>query len=198
MLTEFADSSLLTEERNLKLNSTSLGLVYGRVTDCIEDGSYLIDNEYFAYRAIGCLIVPSKDDLVLIVREKDTKAYLLNVLSRTRVNNNSESKPVELSIPGNEELLIRGERLNLHGKKSLDLSTLGSMSLSACLGPLKITAKNCFTSVIETLVQIAKFSSLSAEQIIQKAGQTFKTQGRHQLISAQQDVKIDGERINMG
>jgi hypothetical protein len=55
-----------------------------------------------------------------------------------------------------------------------------------------------FSSLSGILMQTAKFSSTVADQINIEAKQVLTTRGQNQLIIADEDVRMDGERINMG
>ncbi len=186
------------EEKNSACNSSDTVLKYGRITECRQNGQVLIDHRLIADRSISCLVSPKEGDLVLYSTGAKNKAFLLSILDRRWEENSDTSLNIELSVNQSKELSINAKHLKLHGTESVDISSFGSLSISACLGNLKVVAQNMFTSLSGILMQTANHSSLTAQQVNIEAKQILSTRGKNQLIIAEEDIRIDAERINMG
>ena len=161
------------------------GVVSGEGQDC-----WLIDETLQAQRAMSCLVEPERGDRVLYVLTGDV-AFVLAVLSGTRVEQTT------LSTPGRTALSVRSKHLQLLGEQSLQLLSRGEMALRA-LGALEFTARHCFITVAESLIQLAREHMILARQVSLQADELLRSHGHHQIITAREDVKIDAERISMG
>jgi hypothetical protein len=63
---------------------------------------------------------------------------------------------------------------------------------------LRLTARNLFTTVSESLVQNVRNYIGQAEQYLLDVRQVLRMHGKQASVTAEQDVKIDAERISMG
>ncbi|MBL8511024.1 MAG: DUF3540 domain-containing protein, partial [Betaproteobacteria bacterium] len=55
-----------------------------------------------------------------------------------------------------------------------------------------------FTQVSETLVQSARHTVGRAEHYLMEVKKLLRLQGKQVMVTAEKDVKVDGERISMG
>jgi hypothetical protein len=192
------------------------------------DGGEILIQEHAALhrarRAAGCLLAPRKGDLVLAARMGE-ECYLLNVLERdaqapARIEVEGD---LELSAPsGSLEVSARDgldmaspARVGLtaselsvtaaHGRVALEsLSFLGGL-VRARLDKLRLAARTV-DSVVERLTQslknrftrVEELDRLEAACISQEADDLFSARGKYSLVSAEEDVKIDGGMIHLG
>ncbi len=152
---------------------------------------------FIAYRAFSCLISAEKNDLVLLYKQNN-QHYFLSILQRSQITDQyNESTTAHLSLPGLQPMTINSQQLTLNGRKALKLQSQNDLSITA-LKNIKLTASNLFSTLSQSLIQLAQHHIVKAEQIALTANQLLRSHGHHHLISADEDVKIDGERINMG
>ncbi len=168
-------------------------LSQGVVTGAEAEGLFTVDHATRARQAFSCLITPEPGDTVLTARPESAKeAFILAILSRP------QPRQARLALPENEALCLHGKRLSLLGQESVDIASLGELSLSAVLGVLSLTSRNIFQTASESLIQNARNHIGRVHNFAMTAKQLLRLHGRQQIITADQDVRIDGERINMG
>ena len=109
---------------------------------------------------------------------------------------NAES--AELAVPGVQQLNIRQPQVAVHARESIALHALHDVEITAATGTLTLNARNLFTTVHDALVQNARHFIGKAEQYLLDVKQLLKLHGQQALITAEHDVKVDGERISMG
>ena len=164
------------------------------VTDVIGGSLYNIESTNIepckALRAAGCLLQPVKGDQVLCAITGD-ECFILSVLIRA---DGAESR---INLDGKANLSIESEQLKIRGNKSVKIQSGNQISVTS-LGEIRFNARNLFTTVTNSLMQMARYYLSRAENIDLKAKQLLCSRGRHQLITAEEDVKVDGERISMG
>lgn len=158
---------------------------HGELTLRTADGSVVSSQ-----RAISCLVQPRTGDEVLYWQTAED-TFVLSILARQGVASTS------LSLPNNAPLCIQSSHLTLSGTEKVHIQSQQEIALS-CLSQISINAKNLFTTVVDSVVQLASHQINKADHIALCAKQLLRSHGRQQLISADTDVKIDGERINMG
>lgn len=143
--------------------------------------SWIIDDVYSATCAVSLLIQPCVGDTVCFV-EMAEEYYITQLLSR---KNEIET----LTISSDKKMHWQAPELKFTAFENLELISLDKMALMS---------KNCVMSVANTMIQ-------QAENLLQKVGQyslsakgLLRVHGKHQVITAEKDVRIDAERINMG
>jgi hypothetical protein len=178
-----------------------------------------------AERAAGCLIEPEPGDLVLLTRDSFGRSYVLSVL--TRANSNATSldftgdvalritrgrltasatEGVDLAAGG--EMNLFAPALNLAAAEAdLNVSRLrfvGSI-LESSIDKIKLAAKTC-DSVFERVSQrvqnsyrrITGLENVKAGNLTFAADKLLSLRGRYSAMTAEKDVRIDGDKILMG
>jgi len=168
-----------------------------------------------ALKAESCLLLPEVNDLILAsscLNEGNT--FILQILTR-----NSSAKVVDLG----ENAMLRATNLKLDVQKEI-----GIQAPAVELSGLKATAKFSHSSLLSNWCEIRTKKSLfiaeSAEKIIntvtEKIVNIFKTvegiefskanrirtivtgrlfyKARHLTLNAEEEIGIDGKKINMG
>ena len=166
-------------------------LFTGVVTESL-DQHWLIDGELHCARATGCLLEPCVDDTVLCCETEDGSRYVLSVLFRR------QATECRLSVDRAETVCLAARRLNISSTEEMNLSSLQHMRFNAALGTLHVHAQNLFSTVADTLVQTAQNYIGKMAQYSVSASGLLRQHGRHHVVTADQDVRIDGERITMG
>ena len=167
------------------------GLATGVVT-ALDDSRYVVDGRRACRRAAACLLEPQPGDTVLCYTGDDGCAYVLSVLERAC------PERALLSVAGANAVGLHARRLDLSASRNLRLSTLRHMQINAALGTLQVNARDLFTTVSNSLVQAAQNYIGKMTQYSLRAAGLLRQHGRHQVVTADQDVRIDGERITMG
>jgi hypothetical protein len=168
-----------------------LALTEASIVVAIEPHAYLLNDGRVARQALSCLIRPEIGDHVLAsVCQHDT--YILHILQR------HSTQQAQLSAPGVKALHIEQEQLTLAANDSISLRALNNVDVSAATGVLSLNARNRFATVQDSLVQQAAHFVGKAEHYLLEVRQLLRLHGQQALITADEDVKVDGERISMG
>ncbi|WDE08067.1 DUF3540 domain-containing protein [Thalassomonas viridans] len=146
-----------------------------------EKQHWQLDGEFYASCAISLLVKPELGDKVCFTQVEGCY-YLIQILSRSHNHQ-------ELVLETPKKVHWIAPRLRFTAFEQLELISLNKLAL---------TGKDYVMSATSSMV-------LHAEHMIQQLGQLsltakglLKQSAKHQVITAEKDVRIDGERINMG
>lgn len=184
------------------LTASSGNMKAGEISH-IEGDYFVIEGSLPAKQALSCLLKPKVGDQVMYWNNADER-WILAVLATSDKNTDEEHLEVdqhqhrELSIPGNLGMQIQTRQLTVNAHRSIDLNTMGDINLNAVIGKLCLSAKSCVQTIQDSLIQMARHVINRADYIDHQAEKVLKSHASHQLITAEKDVKIDAERINMG
>lgn len=145
-----------------------------------DSASYLIDQYVHAELAVSTLVEPQLGDRVAYLRD-ESGCFVLHILTR--------ESPQTLQLRSATPIALHAPELTLSADKQLDLVSLNRFSL---------TGQHGVVSVSGTLVSCAEHMVKQVNQLMVTAKGLLRLSGRQQVITAEQDVRIDGERINMG
>jgi hypothetical protein len=154
------------------------------------DDGWLLRDGRLARQALCCLVTPAAADQVLVLQAGDA-LYLTHVLAR-------ESQAAQLSAPGMRELVIAQPALRLEAGEQIALHSGGDVTLSAPQGSVAVAARNFLATVAESLVQDARHLVTHAQHCVLQVAGLLRLHGRQALVTAQQDLKIDAERVTLG
>ena len=65
-------------------------------------------------------------------------------------------------------------------------------------GSVTLAARNLVLTAIDALLEQVRHRITRAEEVCMRATGLLKLHGQHGFITAERDVRIDGERINVG
>lgn len=158
-----------------------------------------------ARRAKGCLVEPAAGDLVLVSRSGDA-AYVLAVLDGAGPTRLAASGPLEiasrsrLSLSAPELATEAGtatiaiDRLTYRGR----LADLGLEGVKLVAERLHVMAADTLAELGRSLRRIAGLDQTAAGIIDQRAEDSAGLHGRVATLTADKDVRIDGDQIHMG
>lgn len=193
----------------------------GDESACVVQGSAGIFNATVAF---SCLVTPQPGDRVLFCVE-ERHCHVLHVLERPTGTDMRLRFPgsVECAVPRGEFQVNAGKGFTLNTPMNGSIAA-GSFDITASRGQvhaaeLKVTNRRAdvvtdevrlvagsVTTIADRWTQRLKLSfrwieeleQTSAGQLVQKVRDLFSMQSRQAVLTAKQDVKIDGERIHMG
>ncbi|MCY7293845.1 DUF3540 domain-containing protein [Alteromonas sp. a30] len=166
---------------------------------------YSIDHRFSAKKALSCLLNPELGDQVLYYQQGE-HSWIVSVLesecdamqAASNEQKNSTTKDRIISINNQAPITLETARFTVNAKDSISMNAAQNIQLTAVLGKLSISARSLIQSVQESCISLAKHWLNRAEYIDQEAEKLLKTHAQHQLMTAEKDVKVDAERINMG
>lgn len=152
-----------------------------RIAQRLPQGACRLCDGRLARQALSCLVAPEAGDEVLVF-EAAGGLHVLHVLRR-------EGAQAQLSAPGIERLTIAQPELVLQGTRQLDLASHGTLCLSA---------RDVLSHATESLVQGARHFVANAQHCVLQVSALLRLQGKQALITAEQDLKLDAERVTLG
>ncbi len=169
-------------------------LAHAIVTAKFGQDRWQLDHQREARQAFSCLVTPKVNDVVTCYCQ-DGQWYVLAILHRPNYN-----KPAagQIGLPGHGPLAIEASQLTLNSGSELQLNSVGDISLCSAGGSIKQWAANLYQTVQESLVQLSRHFVNRAENTDLQASQVMKSHGAYQMITADKDIKVDADRINMG
>lgn len=201
-------------------------LVEARVTGVCDGvfGLSGVTGQLTAKRAVSCLLEPSAGDNVLAVCSADGSWYVLAVLTRgdtapvvsLPADSLVRSAAGGLTIAAQGELaLAGGERTSLtspilevqaeqaHASFSLLRTTAGLIEATATrvryVADMFETVAECIRQRAGSMYREVKdLDHLKAGQVYYKAETVLNMRGKHSVLSAEGEVKIDGTRVHLG
>ncbi len=213
----------LAEKRWLTSAATEHGLVVARSEKDyeVQTGDGLVR----ARRAVGCLVEPVVDDLVLISLGEHGPGYILCVLER------EDESETTLTFETNVLIRSKAGRIGLSAKQGLDLASeqelqmvSAKLNVAAGEGDIQINKVSFWGSLFRGQIQTIKVLADSIESFCRRFTRTahqsyrqvdetdqvccgrlhyeadslLEMKGEYAKLSAQEDVHIGGERINIG
>jgi len=180
---------------------------------------------FAAKKAFSCLIEPAQGDTVLLAGNEEDGLYVLAVLEqgsrreatlrfdtdvRIKLDRGRLSvaadEGISLASPG--DIGLTSSEMNVHTTKGQ--VTAGTLFFSGGFWSGQVDRVRMLASHIETWVQrltqniqrsyrkVEGTDSLRAGRLDYLADKLLSLRGRHSMLTAREDVKIDGERIHMG
>ena len=171
-------------------NTFETAMFKGEVT-AVDHQEFVLNGHVKARQALSCLLLPHQGDTVLYWLDGDS-AWILNVLA----SNHSNGR--ELSLPQQQDLRINGNNLVLNAANKLTINALNELNFNVALGKINQCAKSMYQMVQQSFVQLTKHYINKSEYLDLQAEKLLKSHATQQLITAEKDIKMDADRINMG
>jgi len=193
-----------------------------------DDASFFVQTDLGyvkAWRAVGCVVEPKINDVVLTVGNGSGQGYILSVLERDRKTKTTLSfdgdvdittKSGRIGIAASEELVLAGMKDITMVSSALGVTaTTGNINIErlsfwgtlfeGSVQTIRLVART-FDSILQRLVQRAKRSyrfvdetdQVRAGNLNYRADQSLMLRGNFSQLTAREDVHIDGERVNIG
>jgi len=167
-----------------------------------------------ARRAKGCVVDPEAGDLVLVSRGSDGSAWVLAVLdgagpSRMTLSGDAILQAEgDLSVGAGRKLLLAAPELAAEAATAtLRSDRVGVLARLADLAAdaTKVTAERLHVLVADHLAElgrsirrVAGLDQTAAGIIDSRAEDSASLHGRYTTLTAEKDVRIDGDQVHMG
>jgi len=158
----------------------------------LANGNYLLDDGRVARQAASCVVTPALGDRVLVAACRPNDNYIVHLLTR------QQCEEASLGVPGARRVTICQPELVLGASERLALHSLRDVEVTAASGTLSLTARNLFSTVAESMVENVRHYVGSIEQYLLDVKSMLRMHGKQASITAENDIKVDAERISMG
>jgi len=221
----YHDRKYVLEPIDLQLNDKPVTLTAKVIS--VNDDQYELQSvagRFFSQCAFSCLVKPETGDKVAYLKDEVGCCYVLNILERES-KHMSLKIPGDLKMQTeNGQLLMAASKgVNLVTKNTCSIvaekfSALASEgniniknlkangeNLDSTINEINVIA-NSVTTVAGLLMQRVKNSfraievleKIEAGQMLTTAKKLFSVRSKQTMVTAEQDVKIDGERVHIG
>ncbi len=163
----------------------------GTITSEKGEGGFIIDDVIEAETAFSCIVRPETGDRIVYLKSANA-VFITDILKRDQVC------VADIQIKGVDELSIKSKKLNLVAGEQLNLKSLKTIDITAFLGVVSLTGMNLVTTVKESIIQNAASHITSVKNYTLNAKNLLRTHGKHHIMTADEEIRMDGERINMG
>jgi len=209
------------------MDSEQAFLEYGRVIGS-EDRFFTVETdraEVKAAKSVSCLVEPLPGDTVLVSQTASGKCYVLSILEREDQGPTSLvfDGDVDLKAREGRLRLAAQEGIDLVSAKDTSLisaqlsvnSVQGEVSiqhlsffgnfLQGQIQKIKLIGQNC-DSFFERVSQrvkrcyrrVEELEQLTAGQLNYRVKKLMSLRGKYSVLTAEEDVRIDGDKILMG
>ncbi|GLX80362.1 hypothetical protein tinsulaeT_37020 [Thalassotalea insulae] len=142
---------------------------------------WMIDNQFPAKKALSLLVNPELSDQVSFI-ELDEEFVITQLLTRA----NSQ---LQITMQSDKSVQWILPELSVKALDSLELVASNNVTLMA---------NNLVQNGLNSLMQYSENLLQQANQFSATAKGVLRLNGKQQIITADDDVRIDGERINIG
>jgi len=184
-----------------------------------------VSGTYTAHKAVSCLLVPTDGAKVLMLGDPEGKCYILAVLehgieqkSSIRLDGDSEivAQNGRLQIAAQEgidlvsanDIGLMAPDLTVHSQRaeiSIPQLFYAGTKMLAKISTIKIIASSLESTVRRVRQQLTssfrsveEMDQVKAGKIDYTAEKVMSLRGKYSLVTAKEDVKIDGKMIHMG
>lgn len=175
----------------------------------MEDGRRISAN-----RAASCLLSPEQGDIVLVRVTSVGISYVLAVLEKHAHDAQLDFEGAlrisarSLDVQARENASLAASEVDLSGIKgrlgfvSFDISC-GKLdarvhSCAAMLGQMCATISSCVQNLGNSLRRVSGMETLEAKRLRHKVRQSYLVKAKNLSLRAEQDAKLDGERVHLG
>ncbi len=176
-----------------------------------------------ATKAAGCLLEPEENDTVLIVRNSPEGSYILTILSRSGADSRIKLPGNATVCAEGETLRLSGDSVVMSGKKTASVDapeifmqggkgdiSFVNLSLTASVAEAKAGRLSLVASAIDTVCErltqrlkdcfrrVARMDSTTAGHLRINTENRFDLKAGAASITAECEVKIDGDKIHLG
>lgn len=145
-----------------------------------------------AHTAASCLLSPLGGDTVLVA-SCEAGLFVTHVLLR-----GEPASPARLEVAGADRVALAAGRLELEGVQGVSVRSLGDVELTSAGGALNLNARHILSCAAETLVQSAEHLVTRVAHCVMQATALMRLHGRQALVTADDEMKLDAERISLG
>ena len=167
-------------------------LVEERILVQEEDGGWRLSSGGVARTAVSCLLCPLPGDRVLVGDVGGEETYILHILQR------DAGQEARLHVAGASALGLSQSRIELAATEQVAIRSLQDVEVTAATGTLALNARNLFKSVAECLIENAGHYVATMGDYTLRVRDLLHLRGRHGVVTAEQEFKLDAERIHIG
>ncbi|MGA1846954.1 DUF3540 domain-containing protein [Deferribacter abyssi] len=212
-----------------EFQTSSTWLEYGKVVLKGDNNRFLIttsNGEFFAEKAVSCIIEPEIGDNVLISINDDGNTFILSILQRE-----SDKKKNDIILSGDINIISKEGNVNIKAQTGIEISTYenltftsNSVEMNAQSSKIIVNRLSFVGKIFYGQIKTIKMVCASAEQIIGRLTQklqncfnfvkehheiqagssrylveeTLTVQSKNAVHQAEEVLTINGEEVHLG
>ncbi len=167
-------------------------LFEARVIAQESDGGWRLSSGAVVRTAVSCLLCPLPGDRVLAGGSGEGAPFILHILER------DAGQEARLHVAGASALGVAQQRIELAATEQVAIRSLKDVEVTAATGTLALNARNLFKTVGECLIESAEHYVATMGDYALRVRDLLHLRGRHGVVTAEQEFKLDAERIHIG
>ncbi len=200
---------------------------YGKVIEQNQQ-SFMVETptgKWSAKQAVSCLIEPRVGDKVLLAFNSNDISFILAILKRDTVepytlqfDRDIQIKVTQgrlalaskngIDIASENDIRLMSSNINMHAKHG-ELS-IDSLSYIGTILQTQINRIRLFSDIVDSVIGrftqkikrsyrfIEESEQVKAERINYDVSNLYSVKGKYTIVTAEKDIKIDGESIHVG
>jgi hypothetical protein len=169
-----------------------------QVSQALGRAQYRLSDGRLATQAASTLLTPRTGDTVALFHSV-SGLFITHVLLRAPdLPDAANAGHADLAVPGAQVLAIKQAGFEVSCTQKIALRCLGDVELTSAAGAVSVNAKNFLSTVSESMVQTAQHLVTQVEHCMVQASSMLRMHGRQALLTAEDDLKIDAERVSLG
>lgn len=199
-------AQLLPQELNIDEQAYR---IFAEIISCEEDGHYRVESKHGVIenvkQATSCLVEPIERDRVLVEAQMDGEMYITTILERV-----SEAAPI-IKVQGGLQLRVEGGKLQIQSEEGIDITTLGSLSMTSEKLDLRADEGNVYfsklsyigknlMSQIESISALGGIMNFIVDTVVQKSKTSHRViedteyvRSRHINYQASHNMQMHGK-----
>jgi hypothetical protein len=203
--------SQLNQLKQLADNSSTQQQGFGQVQAKSKHGFIVKQHQagtLLMQQAFSCAFTPEIDDEVSFIKSPNGHYYILNILHRTQASSAKIHSQHGIELHTSECIDLQSSALSITNIKTKLTSTdtqvysqesnIQAESISVKAKSVETIAERSLQKFKDSFRIIERIEQTSAKDIIQNIKNVFLQRSKNADISAQGDIKINGDRIHMG
>ncbi|NRA23832.1 MAG: DUF3540 domain-containing protein [Oleispira sp.] len=203
--------SQLNQLKQLADNSSTQQQGFGQVQAKSKHGFIVKQHQagtLLMKQAFSCAFTPEIDDEVSFIKSPNGHYYILNILHRKQASSAKIHSQHGIELHTSECIDLQSSALSITNIKTKLTSTdtqvysqesnIQAESISVKAKSVETIAERSLQKFKDSFRIIERIEQTSAKDIIQNIKNVFLQRSKNADISAQGDIKINGDRIHMG
>lgn len=203
--------SQLNQLKQLADNSSTQQQGFGQVQAKSKHGFIVKQHQagtLLMQQAFSCAFTPEIDDEVSFIKSPNGHYYILNILHRKQASSAKIHSQYGIELHTSECIDLQSSALSITNIKTKLTSTdtqvysqesnIQAESISVKAKSVETIAERSLQKFKDSFRIIERIEQTSAKDIIQNIKNVFLQRSKNADISAQGDIKINGDRIHMG
>ncbi|HKQ30732.1 MAG TPA: DUF3540 domain-containing protein [Burkholderiales bacterium] len=163
----------------------------GWIAEELPDDTYRLDDGTLACTAASCLLRPRGGDRIVALA-CGREVFITAILER------GDASTAEIGVTGAPELTLAAPRVTVRASETITMQSLRDVDVTAIGGNLSLSARNVVTTAADAIIENMRHYIAHAEAFAVQVKTLLRMHSKTAVVTAEQDIKVDAERISLG